>query len=100
VYPKDILNMYVNKITGKYFQCIQAISARNIKGVFYNVSFGCLLETFFRSPLCQTKKHVSCNYGCICRKHLTYIFIMCFIWKHAKDKGVAMVTDVSLGNTQ
>jgi hypothetical protein len=44
---KEILNMYVKKISGKYFICIQAVSARNIKGVFYYVSFGSLVETFF-----------------------------------------------------
>ena len=94
-----ILNMYVKEISGKYFTCIQAVSARNINSVFYNVSFRSFQEIFFMFPLCKIKKHFSCNYGCICRKHLTYIFIMCFLWIHAKNKGVTMVTHVSLRNT-
>jgi hypothetical protein len=44
---KEILHMYVEKIPGKYFICIQAVSARNIKGLFYHVSFRSLVETFF-----------------------------------------------------
>jgi hypothetical protein len=46
---KDIIYMYVKEILGKSFTCTHIVSARNIKGIFYNVSFRLFLETFLCS---------------------------------------------------